>query len=77
LYDLADFAKKKNFGLAMNITDKYINILDYSIKKIHRVAAHGLIFKHFPLLMLSGVTANQLMSMGLCFLMTLPMEHLM
>jgi len=58
--EIADFAKKKNIGLKMIITDKYINILDNSIKKLQRCAAHGLIFKLSPLLMLSGVTANQL-----------------
>jgi len=71
--EIADFAIKKNMRLTMIITDKYINILDYSIKKLQRCAAHGLIFmklqrcaahglifKHFPLLMLSGMTANQI-----------------
>jgi len=50
--EIADFAKKKNIGLTTIIT-KYINILDYSIKKLQRCTTHGLIFKHFRLLMLS------------------------
>jgi len=60
LKEIANFAKKKNIGLTMIITNKYINILDYSIKKLQRCAAHGLIFRHFPLLMLSSMTENQL-----------------
>jgi len=63
---IADFGKK-NMRLTMIITDKYINILDYSIKKLQRCTAHGLIFKHFPLLMLSGMTANQLNEYGTMF----------
>jgi len=43
--EIADFAMKKNIGLTMIITDKYINILDYSIKKLQRCTAYGLIFK--------------------------------
>jgi hypothetical protein len=65
--EIADFAMKKKIGLTSIITDKYINISDYSIKKLQRCAAHGLIFKHFPLLMLSGVTANQLNEYGSMF----------
>jgi len=58
--EIANFVMKKKIGLTTIITNKYINISDYSIKKLQRCAAHGLIFKHFPLLVLSGVTANQL-----------------
>jgi len=65
--EIADFAMKKKIGLTLIITDKYINISDYSIKKLQRCAAHSLIFKHFPLLMLSGVTANQLNEYGTMF----------
>jgi len=57
--EIADFAMKK-IGLTLIITNKYINMSDYSIKKLQRCTAHSLIFKHFPLLMLSGMTANQL-----------------
>jgi len=65
--EIANFAMKKKIGLTMIITNNYINILDYSIKKLQRCAAHGLIFKHFPLLMLSGMTANQLNEYGTMF----------
>jgi len=64
--EIANFEMKK-IGLTTIITNKYINISDYSIKKLQRCAAHGLIFKHFPLLMLSGVTANQLNEYGTMF----------
>jgi len=58
--EIANFAMKKKIGLTTIITDKYINISDYPIKKLQRCTANGLIFKHFPLLMLSGMTSNQL-----------------
>jgi len=58
--EIADFEMKKNIGLTTIITNKYINISDYSLKKLQRCAAQGLIFKHFLLLILSGMTANQL-----------------
>jgi len=38
------------------LRNKYINISDYSIKKLQRCTAHGLIFKNFPLLMFVPVT---------------------
>jgi len=65
--EIANFAIKKKIGLTSIITDKYINMSDYSIKKLQRCAAHSLIFKHFPLLMLSGMTANQLNEYGIMF----------
>jgi len=38
--EIANFAMKKNIGLTLIITDKYINILDYSIKKLQRCGAN-------------------------------------
>jgi len=57
------FCREEQYG----IEEDYHQQAHQHFRLLHQETSHGLIFKHYPLLRLSGVTANQLNEYGTMF----------